>query len=67
MSIYNSTIGELCNTAITTTDMDGHKLTCAHTQNRTLFKMLDFCKFGQFTKQTCSILATHVCLLLDIP
>ena len=41
-----------CNAAITIANFEGGKLACAHTQNRTFFKVLDF-------RRSCHICCTH--------
>ena len=46
LQFYHQWATALCNTAISIANIDSHKLACAHTQNRTLFKMLGFCRSG---------------------
>ena len=36
----------LCNAAINIVNIEGGKLACADTQNRTLYRMLNFCRSG---------------------
>ena len=45
-SIYNSTISELQHFVMPLASIEDGKLACAHTQNRTLFKVLGFRRSG---------------------
>ena len=49
MSIYHCTVSELqhfVSTTINIANIEGGKIPCAYTQNRKLFKMLDFHRSG---------------------
>ena len=63
MNIYNSIhqwATALCNAAINIASIEGSKLACAHIQNRTFFKMLDFRRASHIYIYTI-LKNVHVC------
>ena len=57
MSIYNSTISELEYSSITIASIEGGQLAWAHTQNRTIFKMLGFHRSGHIIIHVATCIA----------
>ena len=56
LQFYHQWATALCNAAITIANIEGSKLACAHTQNITFFKMLDFRRSGHI----CTYYAWHI-------